>query len=112
MQTATLTEVLKRTFLQRFDVPGSQFETVIGITDVAPNDASGRQSHPGPEGGYILEGALTIFVDGQPPVPLTAGQSWKVAPGVPHDVRGGPSGAKVLVTWVVEKGKPFAAPAK
>ncbi len=113
MPTSTMTqaETLKRTFMQTFDVPGSPFETVIGTSEIGPNEASGRQRHPGPEGGYVLQGDLTISVDGQPPLPLKAGQSWKVPPGAAHDVRGGPGGAKVVVTWVVEKGQPFVTQA-
>jgi hypothetical protein len=32
-QTATI----KRTPLQKFDVPGTRYETVIGIAEIAPN---------------------------------------------------------------------------
>ena len=104
-------ETIHRTFLQTFDVPGSNFETVIGMSELAPNVTSGRQSHPGVEAGYVLEGSLTIVVDGQPPLPLNAGQSWKLAPRAVHDVRSGADGAKAIVTWVVEKGNQFAVPA-
>ena len=37
---------IQRAFLQKFDVPGSSFETVIGTSELDPNEASGRQSHP------------------------------------------------------------------
>jgi quercetin dioxygenase-like cupin family protein len=112
MPTPTMTETLKRTFMQRMDVPGGNFEAVFGMTDVAPNEPSGRQSHPGAEAGYVLEGSLTLVADGQPPLTLTAGQSWRLPAGAVHDVRGGAKGAKVIATWVVEKGKPFVSPAK
>lgn len=102
---------IQRAFLQKFDVPGSSFETVIGTSELDPNEASGRQSHPGIEGGYVLQGSLSLLVDGQPPLPLEAGQSWQLPPYAVHDVRSGADGAKVVVTWVVEKGKPFVSPA-
>ena len=109
--SAAKPEAIKRTILQTFDVPGTRYETVIGISELGPNKNSGRQSHPGPEGGYVLQGSGSILVDGQPPLSLKAGQSYKLAPGTVHDVTSGADGIKLIVTWVVEKGKPMASPA-
>jgi hypothetical protein len=35
-----------------------------------------------------------------------------VPPGAIHDAKTGPAGAKVIATYVVEKGKPLASPAQ
>ena len=43
-QTATI----KRTPLQKFDVPGMNYETVVGIAEIVPNVNAGRHTHPGP----------------------------------------------------------------
>lgn len=102
---------IKRTPLQTFDVPGTSYQTVIGIAEIAPNVSIGRHLHPGPESGYLLEGEFVLMVDGQPPVTLRAGQSYKVPPRAVHDARTGPVGAKVIATYVVEKGVPLASPA-
>ena len=102
---------IKRTPLQKFDVPGTNYETVIGIAEIAPNVNVGRHTHPGPESGYVLEGDFTLLVEGQPPLPLKAGDSYKVPSGAIHDARSGDKGAKVIATYVVEKGKPLASPA-
>ena len=104
-------ETLKRAFLQTFDVPDGDYQAMIGLSEIAPNETSGRQSHPGPEGGYVLQGSATMLVDGQPPLPLKAGQSYKLAPGAVHDVRSGAEGVKLVVTWVVRKDKPLVLPA-
>lgn len=103
---------IKRTPLQKFDVPGTSYETVIGIAEIVPNVNIGKHTHPGPESGYVLEGEFTLLVDGQPPLPLKAGMSYKVPPGAVHDAKTGPAGAKIIATYVVEKGKPLASPAK
>lgn len=102
---------LKRIPLQKFDVPGTGLETVIGIAEIAPGFAIGRHSHPGVESGYIMEGTATMMIDGQPARELKAGDSYVVPTGVVHDAKAGPGGAKAIVTYVVEKGKPFAVPA-
>ena len=104
-------QTIKRTPLQKFDVPGTNYETVIGIAEIAPNVNVGRHTHPGPESGYLLEGDFTLLVEGQPPLPLKAGDSYKVPSGAIHDARTGDKGAKVIATYVVEKGKPLASPA-
>jgi len=106
------TETIKRTPLQKFDVPGTNYETVIGIAEIAPNVSIGRHTHPGPESGYMLEGEMVLIIEGQPDKTVLVGESYQVPPGAVHDARTGPKGAKVIATYVVEKGKPLASPAK
>jgi quercetin dioxygenase-like cupin family protein len=103
---------IKRTPLQKFDVPGTSYETVIGIAEIAADVNVGRHTHPGPESGYLLEGEFTLLVEGQPPRLVKAGESYQVPPGAIHDARSGAQGAKVIATYVVEKGKPLASPAQ
>src|SRR5690242_10654927 len=103
---------IKRIPLQRFDVPGTAYETVIGIAEIAPNASIGRHTHPGPESGYVFEGSLELMIDGEPPRLLNAGGSYKVPPRAIHDARTGPSSAKVIATYVVEKWHPLASAVK
>ena len=107
---ATSAPTIKRTPLQKFDVTGTNFETVIGLAEIVPNANVGKHTHPGAESGYLLEGDFTLIVQGQPDRVVKAGESYLVAAGVPHDAKTGPQGAKVLATYVVEKGKPLASP--
>ena len=102
---------IKRTPLQKFDVPGTNYETVIGMAEIVPNVNIGRHTHPGPESGFMLEGEMTLLVEGQPPLELKQGESYKIPSGAVHDAKTGPKGAKVIATYVVEKGKPLASPA-
>ena len=103
---------IKRTVLQRVDVPGSSnMEAVTGLADIMPNINIGRHTHPGAETGYVIEGTFTLLVDGKPPVALKAGDSYQIPVSAVHDARSGESGAKVLAVYVVEKGKALASPA-
>lgn len=102
----------KRTTLQKTDVPASNYEAVMGITELPPNGHIPRETHPGLETGYVLHGSATLTVDGQPPRQLSVGQSWTFAPSAVHEFRAGPDGVKVLAAWVVGKKKPFASPAE
>ncbi len=58
----------------------------------------------------MLEGEMTLMVQGQPDKVLKAGESYSVPPGAVHDAKTGAAGAKVIATYVVEKGKPLASP--
>jgi quercetin dioxygenase-like cupin family protein len=103
---------IKRIPLQRFDVPGTAYETVIGIAEIAPNVSIGRHIHPGPESGYLIQGSFELLIDGEPPRLLKEGESYTVAPRAVHDARTGAEGAKVIATYVIEKGRPIASPAQ
>ena len=83
------------------------------LAEFGPGGATGKHTHPGEEVGYLLEGTLVLEVDGQPPRTLKAGDVFFVEPGKVHNGKNvGGGAAKVLVTYVVEKGKPVASPAK
>lgn len=109
---ATQAQNIKRIPLQRFDVPGTAYETVIGIAEIAPNVAIGRHTHPGPESGYVIEGGFELLIDGEQPRQLKAGDSYVVPANTLHDAKTGAAAAKVIATYVVEKGKPLASAAK
>ena len=102
---------IERTPLQRFDLAGTNLETVIGLAEIALNGSIGRHTHPGNESGYLLSGEMVLMIEGQPDRTLKQGDSYQIAPAVPHDGRSGPDGAKVIATYIVEKGKPLATPA-
>lgn len=105
------TQTIKRTPLQKFDVPGTNFETVIGMAEIVPNVNIGRHTHPGPESGFMLDGDMVLMVEGLPDKTVKTGESYQVPPGAIHDAKTGPQGAKIIATYVVEKGKPLASPA-
>lgn len=102
---------IKRTPLQNFDVPGPNYQTVIGTAEIAGGASIGKHTHFGVEAGYVLEGEFVMMVDGQPPKTYRKGESYLIPAGAPHDAKAHEAGAKVLATYVVEKGKPLATPA-
>ena len=109
---ANQSQNIRRIPLQRFDVPETGYETVIGIAEIAANVSIGRHIHPGPESGYLIEGSLELLIEGNPPLPLKAGDSYKVPPRAVHDAKTGADGAKVIATYIVERGQPLASAAK
>ncbi len=104
---------IKRTILQRIDVPGSNREAVTAIAEIAAGASAGRHTHPGVETGYVMEGSATLLIDGQPPRLLKAGDGFTIPDAKVHDAKvEGNAPLKVLSTYIVEKGKPLATPAK
>ena len=102
---------IKRTILQRFDVPDSKYEVVLGVAEIPPNTTIGRHFHFGSEMGTLVEGDATLYVDGKAEQVMKPGDSYLVPEKVVHDAKSGPKGAKVMAVYTVLKGQPFATPA-
>jgi quercetin dioxygenase-like cupin family protein len=121
MSTATLVVVaavcaaqqpaFKRTELQRGDVSVPGREVVQAIAEIPSGVAAGRHTHPGEEFGYVLEGTVVVEIDGTPARTLKAGEGFIIPAGRIHDARNtGKAMARVLATYIIEKGKPVATP--
>jgi len=102
---------IKRTILQRGDVADNR-EAVLGVAEIVAGASTGRHTHPGIETGMVLEGTTVLEVEGEAPRTLKPGESYFIPAGRVHDAKNtGEGAAKVIATYVVEKGKPFASPA-
>jgi quercetin dioxygenase-like cupin family protein len=105
-----MTTSMKRTILERFDVPDSNYETVMVLVELPPGANTGLHTHPGFDVAYVVGGDLTVITLGQPDKKLAPGQSWHVAPGVVHEVKAGSEPVKVVGAYIIEKGKPMVIP--
>jgi quercetin dioxygenase-like cupin family protein len=103
--------VIHRTILNCVDVPGSSYEVVYALVEIAANSVVPRHTHPGTVMGYLLEGDYTVMINGQPPHAMAVGETFTVPPGVAHEEHSGAHAAKILAVFTVEKGKPLSAPA-
>jgi quercetin dioxygenase-like cupin family protein len=102
-----------RKMLQDQNLSVNDRHAVQALAEFVPGGAAGKHTHPGEELGYVIEGTLQLEIAGEPPRTVKAGESFFVPAGVVHDGKNIGSGpAKVLATYVVEKGKPVASPAK
>ena len=102
-----------RKMLQDQDLSVSDRHAVQALAEFVPGGQAGKHTHPGEELGYVVEGTLQLEIAGQPPRTVKAGEAFFVPAGVVHDGKNiGNGPAKVLATYIVEKGKPVATPAK
>src|SRR5688500_10982774 len=101
----------KRTELQRGDLSAAGREAVTAVAEIPGGVQSGRHTHPREEIGYVLECSVVLEMDGKPARTMKAGDAFIIPNGQIHNARNTGSGvAKVLATYIVEKGKPVATP--
>jgi quercetin dioxygenase-like cupin family protein len=102
----------KRTVVQQGDISVPGREAVTALIEFEPRANPGRHTHPGEEVGYVLEGTLLVEQDGKAPVTLKAGGAFLIPAGTIHNATNTGTGtARVLSTYIVEKGKPLVTPA-
>src|SRR3972149_9005211 len=104
--------------LQRATLAGAKGkEAVLVLRELPPGKESGKHSQSGTEVVYVLEGSVTLEVQGKPPITLKAGDSFQTGPRHVDTVSDASTTApgKALAFYVVEKGKAladFSTPAK
>ena len=89
-------------------------EATMLTVQYVPGGASLPHRHDAHVFVYVLEGSVTMQVDGQSPVTLTVGQTFYENPGDIHRVSANASPtqtAKILVFMVKDKDKPATRPA-
>jgi quercetin dioxygenase-like cupin family protein len=106
------TSGVTRKILSQADGPAAGYVTLLVEATIEPGVTVARHTHPGIESAYVLEGGFELPVQGQETRTLKAGDGFQIPPETPH-AGGKPGDAKtrILITYVVEKGKPLASPA-
>jgi quercetin dioxygenase-like cupin family protein len=112
-QTApAATAGVTRKILSQTDGPTPGYTTLLVEAIIEPGVTVARHTHPGIESAYVLEGGFELPVQGQETRMIKAGDGFQIPPETAH-AGGKPGDAKtrILITYVVEKGKPLASPA-
>ncbi len=103
----------KRVELERHDIDNPGHEAVLARGEISPGASAPKHTHPGEEVGYVLEGQIVLDVENKPPVTLHTGDVFFIPAGTVHGAKNsGATLARVLSTYIVEKGKPLATPVK
>jgi quercetin dioxygenase-like cupin family protein len=103
---------IKRTILQRSDVPGTNLEIIYAAVEIAAGFKAGRHNHPGVAMGQVLDGDFWLHLDGQPEQVLHAGESLTIPDRAIHNEGATDKAVKLIVVYVVEKGKPLVSAAQ
>jgi quercetin dioxygenase-like cupin family protein len=101
-----------RKILSQAEGPAPGYVTLLVEATIEAGTAVARHTHPGIESAYVLEGGFELPIQGQVTRMIQAGDGFQIPPDTPH--AGGKPGttkSRILITYVVEKGKPLASPA-
>lgn len=101
-----------RKILSQSDGPTPGYVTLLVEATIDAGVPVARHTHPGIESAYVMEGGFELPIQGQATRTLKPGDGFQIPAETPH-AGGKPGTAKsrILITYVVEKGKPLASPA-
>ena len=87
-------------------------EVIVSHVALPPNFTLPKHWHPGEEFAYILQGSITLILEGQNDSEIVQGETGMVPLKQIHTARSGSQGATILVFRVHEQGQPDRIPAK
>ena len=102
---------IKRTILQKADVPGTNLEIIYATVEISAGFKAGRHTHPGVVMTQVIDGDFWLQFDGQPEQILRVGESLTIPDRAVHNEGTTDKPLKLNVVYVVEKGKPLVSPA-
>lgn len=68
---------------------------MLSVVTIAPNGEGTMHSHPEEQWGVLLEGSA-VRIQGGEEIAVAKGDFWRTPGGVPHTMRAGPEGCRVL----------------
>ena len=104
---------VKRNIVLKEDMSIPGREGVMALVELPPGSAEGKHTHPAEVFGFVLEGEVSLAIEGSPAATLKAGDVIHIAPGRIHEGKNnGSVSAKLAVVFIAEKGKPLTTPVK
>ena len=101
---------IKRTGVLDSDMAGMDGKQAhMWVADIAPGAETGKHTHPTPRFVYVMEGSVTLEVEGQPARTFQVGEGFQEMPGVVHNFKNASSSvpAKALGFQIADKGEPL-----
>lgn len=95
------------TILQRTELANAKgLEAILVLRELPPGGASGKHTQGGNEIVYVLDGSITLEVQGKPAVTLKAGEAFQTVAGEVHNVKNASTTApgKALAFYIAKKG--------
>ena len=101
---------LKRTEVLKVDMAGMEGkEAHMWVAEIAPGATTAKHSHLTPRFVYVIQGSVTVELEGGSPQVFTAGEGFQEKPGVEHTFRNASTteAAKALGFQIAGKGQPL-----
>ena len=104
---------VERKMLLQQDLSIPNYSTALVEVTIPAGGREGKHTHPGSAVVYVQQGALTLSMEGVPEKTYQVGESFFIPTGKIHEgINNGSTVVKAIASFVVEKGKPLAAPAQ
>ena len=87
-------------------------EVILSHVALPPDTALPKHWHPGEEFAYVLQGSVTLFLEGKEMKVISEGEVGMVPLKHIHSATSGAKGVTLLVFRVHEQGKPGRVPVK
>jgi quercetin dioxygenase-like cupin family protein len=104
---------VKRSVVLKEDTSVPDREGVMAMVELPPGSTEGRHTHFADVFAFVLEGTISLEVEGKPTATLKAGDVFHVPAGKVHQgTNNGSVTVKLAVVFFAEKGKPLTTPVK
>ena len=104
---------VKRSVVLKEDMSIPDREGVMATVELPPGSAEGPHTHFAEVFAFVLEGTISLEVEGKPTATLKAGDVFHIPTGKVHQgINNGSATAKLAVVFFAEKGKPLTTPVK
>lgn len=104
---------VKRSVVLKEDTSVPDREGVMAMVELPPGSTEGRHTHFADVFAFVLEGTITLEVEGKPTATLKAGDVFHIPAGKIHEgSNNGSVTAKLAAVFVAEKGKPLTTQVK
>ena len=100
-----------RTVLDKAEIGGTVYDTILIAVDIDPQAKIARHTHPGTESGALVDGEIVLSIAGKPDRTLKPGDGYFVPHETAHSIVNADRKARVVATFVVDRTKPLASPA-
>jgi quercetin dioxygenase-like cupin family protein len=99
----------------RVDSPAlpAQYDIIHRLIEIAPGATAPMHTHPGPNFAILVEGSLTLNMEGMAPMSFRAGDTWMEPANVVHGGTATSSTTvRLLASALVPRGAPFSVAAQ
>jgi quercetin dioxygenase-like cupin family protein len=99
---------VQRKVLLTQDLPIPGYQAVMAAVEIPVGGREGRHTHPAAVFVFVQDGSISVDHEGRASTTYKAGDSFYIEPGKIHEgINVGTVPAKLVATFVAEKGKPL-----
>ncbi len=104
---------VKRTVLQKHDLAAPGEQGIMALVEIPAGGREGRHTHPAEAFVYVMDGTVTLDLEGEPTRTYGPGSTFFIPRGRIHEgMNNGTTPVKIIGVFVADKDKPLTTQAK